>query len=372
MKYVYFYNEYNENDIINKFGKKGTYLSEITNLGLNVPKGFVITTDGCNEFYENNKQINNDMITQINEYISKLENITGKKFGDKNNPLLLSIKCSPKNEVPSIMNKIINIGLTEEIVENLSKNTNEFIWIWEYYFNFINDYAKNVTNIDLESYEDIKNFISDKNNELTIEELRIFLSKIKKEYQLKTKREFQDNPKEQLYSIINKAFMSWNNERANIYRRDADIPFKEGIAICIQSMFFENINKNYKIETIYTRDPQSGEQLFKKENSSQSEEYSMYPDDEILNETLLAEQFPEIYSELKNISILLEKHYKDMLKIDFVIENGKLFIIEVCKGKRSARAALKIACDFSEKKNDNNDLTEQNNTLTKIKTLTPK
>lgn len=348
MKYVYLFNEYKEKNICDKFGKKGTYLSEITNLGLNVPSGFVITTDACNEYYENDKKLNQELTMQINEYINKLEQLTGKDFGDNDNPLLISVKCSSKEGIPNIMDTISNVGLTEKMVENLSKDTYEFIWIWECYFNFIKDYAKCIMKVELETYEYIKKILNDKKTTLSLEELRILLTKLKREYELKAQTEFPDNSKEQLYSIINAAFRSWDNKRVKIYRRDMDIPDSEGLAVCVQSMVFGNINKNYKIETIYTRDPITGEKFFGEESSNQMSEYCTYPFDEVVSKKiLLFEQSPEIYSELKNIAILLEKHYKDMLKIDFVIENNKLFITGVCKGKRSASAALKIACNFA-------------------------
>lgn len=349
MKCVYLFDEYKEKDIWDKFGRKGTYLSEITNLGLNVPNGFVITTDACNEYYENNRKINQEITKQINEYIHKLEQLTRKEFGNNENPLLISVMCSSKNEIPNTMDTILNVGLTEEIVENLSKDTNDFIWIWKCYFDFIKDYAKNIMGVDLETYEYIKNILNDEKTALTIEELRILLAKLKKEYQLKTKIEFPDNSGEQLDSIINACFKSWSSERANIYRRDMDIPFNEGLAVCIQSMIFGNINKNCKIGTIYTRDPFTGKKLFTDENTENTSYDFVYQFDKNLDEkTLLSELFPDIYIELKNISILLEKYYRDMIKINYVIQNNKLFITSVCKGKRSAEAALNIACDFAE------------------------
>lgn len=349
MKYVYLFNEYKEKNICDKFGKKGTYISDIINLGLNVPNGFVITTDACNEYYENNRKINQEITKQINEYIHKLEQLTRKEFGNNENPLLISVKCSSKNEIPNTMDTILNVGLTEEIVENLSKDTNDFIWIWKCYFDFIKDYAKNIMGVDLETYEYIKNILNDEKTTLTIEELRILLAKLKKEYQLKTKIEFPNNSGEQLDSIINACFKSWSSERANIYRRDMDIPFNEGLAVSIQSMVFGNINKNCKIGTIYTRDPIIGKKLFTDETSEHTSYDFVYEFNQNLDEkTLLSELFPDIYRELKNISILLEQYYRDMIKINYVIENNKLFITSVCKGKRSAKAALNIACDFAE------------------------
>ncbi len=367
MKYVYLFNEYKGNDIYNKLGEKGTYLSEITSLGLPVANGFIITTDACNQYYKDNKKINRDILEQINEYINQLEQSTGKMFGDIDNPLLISVKCSPKNEIPNIMNTILNVGLTEQIVENLSKNTNEFVWIWECYLNFIKDYAKNIMNIDLEHYEHVKNILNNSTLQLTTKELRLLSNELKEEYKLKTQTEFPDNSLEQLYSIINVAFKSWNNQKANIYRTDLDIPFMDGMAICIQTMVFGNINKNCKISTIFTRDPITGQQFFIDKYSKHSLEFSIntYHDFTIEHSTL-SNEFPKIYNQLKNLSKLLEFYYKDMLKIDFVIENNKLFITQVCKGKRTVSAALKIAEDFADEEKTN-ELNKQNNILMKVK-----
>lgn len=380
MKYVYLFNEYKENNIASKLGKKGAYLSEINKLGLPVPSGFVIITDACNEYYENNQKINEETEKQINEYIIKLEQLTGKYFGDKNNPLLLTLKCSSKNEIPGIIDTISIVGLTKVIVDNLSNDTNDFIWIWECYFKFIKDYAKTIYNIDLETYEYIKNILNNKKNVLTKEELNILLDKLKREYTLKTNNEFPDNSKEQLYSIINACFKSWSSERANIYRRDMDIPAKEGMAICIQQMPFGNINTNYGIGSIYTRDPITGEikdeftgkKYFKGNFSRQSVDNKFDINFDFINEeSTFATDFPEIYKQLKIISRKLEKHYKDIIKIDFVIENNKLFITQICKGKKTANAALKIACDFADEQ-ESNDLIKQNVSLTKVKTFDKK
>lgn len=355
MKLVYLFNEYKEKNICDKFGKNGTFLSESFDLGLNIPNGFVITTDACNEYYEDNQKINEETEKQINEYILKLEQLTGKYFGDKNNPLLLTLKCSLKNEVPGIMNSISNVGLTDDVVKNLSKGTNNFIWVWECYFNFIHDYAKCVMNVDLETYEYIKCVLNDKKATLSIEELEVLLSKLKREYKVKVKIDFPSNLEEQLYSIINACFKSWDNERANIYRRDMDIPFNEGIAVCVQSMVIGNKNKNSGIGTIFTRDPITGEtkDLFTGEKyfvgkfSKQSIENNYDVNMDFINgESILAVEFPGIYKEIKAIAKILEKNYQDMFEIDFVIEDNKLFITNICKGKRTSKADLKIKFDI--------------------------
>ena len=355
MKYIYLYNEYSEKDICDKFGKNGTFLSESFDLGLNIPNGFVITTDACNEYYENNQKINEETKEQINDYILKLEQLTGKRFGDKNNPLLLTLKCSSKNEMPGIMDTISNVGLTEVIVDNLSKDTNNFIWVWECYFKFIKDYAKTIYNVDLETYDYVKNILTNKKTTLTIEELRVLSDKIKREYTLKTKIEFPDDSEEQLYSIINACYKSWNNERANIYRRDMDMPFNEGIAVCVQAMVNGNKNEKSGIGTIFTRDPITGatkdeftdEKYFVGKFSKQSIENNYDVNMDYINkDSILAVEFPDAYKELKAISKILEKIYQDMFEMDFVIEDSKLFITNVCKGKRTAKAALKIKCDI--------------------------
>lgn len=369
MKYVYLFNEYKESDIVSKLGKKGTYLSETTNLDLPVPSGFVITTDACNQYYNDNQKINNEILEQINEYIIKLEQSTGKIFGNINNPLLIAIKCSSKNEIPNLMDTILNVGLTEEIVENLSNNTNGFLWIWECYFNFIKDYSKNIMGVDLECFEHIQNIL--KNNlDLSKEELKNFSNKLKEEYLLKTQTEFPDNSLQQLYSVINTAFKSWNNERANIYRTDVNIPFTDGLAICIQSMVFGNSNIKCGTGTIFTRDPITGDKIltgnFSKQSLNTSVKLSIYSNyyvDYNFDNSAFAIEFSKEYDYLKDICVLLEKHYKDMLKVNFVVDNNNLFITQVCKGKRTAQAALKIACDFTD---------EQNNILTKVKTFDKK
>ena len=336
MKYVYLFNECKEIDKKEKLGKKETYLLDITNLGLPVPEGFIITTDACNQYYKDNQKINNEILEQINEYIIKLEQLTGKTFGNNNNPLLVAIKCSSKNEIPNLMDTILNVGLTEEIVESLSSNTTDFRWIWKCYINFINDYAKNIKGINLECFQHINDLIKD---ELTIQGLKNIANILKDEYKRKTQTEFPDNSLEQLYSIIDNAFKSWNNQRANIYITDVGIPFTDGLSICIQSMVFGNINKNCKTGTIFTRDPLTGDKNLTINSSNISF------DSNFENSTFTIE-FPKEYKYLKNICQLLENHYKDMLKVDFVVENNKLFITQVCKGKRTVNAALKIACDF--------------------------
>lgn len=273
------------------------------------------------------------------------------------------------------MDTILNVGLTEEIVENLSNNTNDFLWIWECYFKFIKDYSKNIMGVDLECFEYIQNIQKNK-LDLSKEELKNLSNKLKEEYRLKTQAEFPDNSFKQLYSIIDFAFKSWNNQKASIYRTDADIPFADGLAICIQSMVFGNNNKKCGTGIIFTRDPIAGDKKFIGNFSKQAlyttvDLNTYYYIDSNFDSSEFAIEFLKEYDYLKEICLLLENHYKDMLKVNFVVDNNKVFIIQVCKGKRTTKAALKIACDFIDEQETNN-LTEQNNLLIKGKTFDKK
>lgn len=367
MKYVYSFDELKDKNASDLLGVRGNYISKMTDLRLPIKNGFVITTDACNQFYEENRKINYENSEQINEYVSKLEELTDKKFGDIDKPLLLSIKCSPKIYVPNTMFSVSNVGLTSAIVEKLSKTTDEFRWIWECYIDFIKDYSKFVMGIDLETYEYIIGILHNKPN-ISIEELRELCNKLKKEYKLKTETEFPDNHQEQLELVLESAFKCWDNKSANIYRRDMDIPFKNGMAILVQQTALGNINKTSGIGTIYTRDPITGETKDKYTNkkyfvgnfSKQSTQLTLNENKNFIDEdSNFAIEFEGIYNQLMNISKTLEKYYKDMLKIDFVIENNQLFITEVCKGKRSVQASLKIACDIF----DEYTLNKKNNKL---------
>lgn len=355
MKYVYLFNEYKNADLISKLGKKGKYLLEATNLGLPIPSGFIITTDACNQYYEDNQKINSEVSQQINEYILKLEEMAGKKIGDIKNPLLVAIKCGTREEIPNLMNTILNVGLTEEIVENLSNNTNNFVWIWELYLNFINDYSKNIMGINLEYFMHVQNVLRNK-TELTKDDLKTFSIKLKDEYKLKTQTEFPDNSLYQVYSVIDAVFKSWNNPRITTYRADMDIPANNGLAIYVQSMVFGNRNKKSGIGIMFTRDPMTGDKKYIGDFFSESLYFPIDMDnsyiydyqDYNLDNSTFAIEFPKEYDYLKEICILLENCYQDMLKLNFVIENDKLFIINVCKGKRTPQAALAIACDLAE------------------------
>lgn len=358
MKYIYLLNEYKKQDIYEKLGIKNAFLSSANKLSLPIPPSFSITTDACNQYYKDEETLNSELLEQINEYIIKLEKITGKKFGSTKNPLLLSIKSSSRNTIPNILESIQNIGLTESIVENLSKDTNNFIWIWECYLELIKNYSKIIMGTELECYKNIKDILEN-NTQLNIEELRNLSDKLKKEYKLKNKTDFPDNSLEQLHSVIKATYKSWDNKKANIYRNDTNIPFTDGISINIQSMVFGNLNKNSGTGTLYTRDPITGDKVLIGNFIPQSLNYPTTPNENnLLKYTSLYTNFPEICTQLENIIPLLETHYKDMLKIDFVIEDKKLFITQIERGKRTAPAALKIACDFYVEQSINNSSEE--------------
>lgn len=365
MKYVYSFNEEKNKFSCNKFGKKGSYLLEATNLGLPVPSGFIISTDACNQFYKDNKSINIDILAEINSNIVKLETLTGRKFGNINNPLLVAIKCSSKNEIPSLMDTILNVGLTEGIVKNLSNNTNDFLWLWKCYFNLINDYAKIIIGVSLEYFQTIQDILKNK-FDVTIDELTVISSKLKEEYFFKTKTKFPDDSFKQLYSIIEFALNSWNNKKSSIYRNDAGLEFSDGLSVCIQSMVLGNCSQKSGTGVIYTRDPIVGDKIyfgdFVKQSLYVSEDVNTYVD---LDKSLFAIEFAKEYETLKDICNKLEQYYNDMVKICFVIENNNLFITQVSKGKRTTAAALKIACEIADEQ-ESMCLSDGNNSLKKI------
>lgn len=362
MKNLYLFNEVKEKSLQKLCGKRVTYISDAINLGLPVMNGFVITNNCCNQFYIEDEKLNKEILEQINDYINKLEQITEKKFGDVYNPLIISVKSSSKIDIPDIFDSILNVGLTSEIVEKLSKNQEEYMWIWECYLNFIKDYSKIVDGVELECYDYIKEIFKNNDLKLTIEELKNLSNKLKNEYKLKTKKDFPDDSKEQLFSIITAAFKSLNNKKANIYRKDLNISFEDGMSLCIQPMVFGNINKSCGVGTIFTRNPITGE--VRDEFTNQKYFVGKFVTKSIeidinTNETFFGEYeylinkdsefailFPEIYNQLLNISKTLERHYKDMLKIDFVVENNNLFITDVSKGKRTVQANMKIQSDI--------------------------
>lgn len=344
MKYIYMFNETNK--YMEKYiGKKGGNLAEITNLNLSVPPGFIITTKACNDYYQNNESISDELKEQIYNYIEKLEHLTGKKFGDQDNPLMLSISCGAKTGIQGIMDTILNVGLNEEIIENLSKN-NDKRWLCECYLKYIYNYSKIVNNIELKKYE----------NQLdSIEDIKQCINKLKEEYKLKTQIDFPQDPYEQLNSVIITCLNSWNSKNANIDRKDLDISFDSGLAIYIQTMVFGNKNKDSGVGYIYSRDPITGEKVKYCEFSKESQENLKYDDPYQSIKQEFLNKFPTIYTKLENIAEMLENNYKDLVRIDFVVEDNQLFIIRAGIGKRTMRAAIKIAYDLAEENRNSED-----------------
>lgn len=345
MKYIYMFNETNK--YMEKYiGKKGGNLAEITNLNLPVPSGFIISTKACNDYYQNNENISDELKEQIYNYIEKLEILTGKKFGNKENPLILSISCGAQTGIQGIMDTILNVGLNEEIIENLSKNNDDNRWLWKCYLNYIYNYSRIVNNIELKKYE--KSLDS-------IEDIKQCINKLKEEYKLKTKINFPQDSYEQLNSLIITCLNSWNSQEANIYRKDSDIPFDYGLAIYIQTMVFGNKNKDSGVGYIYSRDPMTGEKVKFCEFFRESQEYlNCIHQYATINYEFL-NNFPTIYTKLENILEMLEKQYKDMVRIDFAVEDNQLFIIRAGIGKRSAIAALRIAGDLAKENRNSED-----------------
>ena len=346
MIYTYMLSEYKKSDIDDILGAVGAKLSTIYNLGYPVSNGFIITTDACMQYYNDGDKISLEIQEQINEHLNKLEQKTGKSFGNVDKPLLLSVKCGSKYQFIDINDTLLNVGITQDIVENLSKNTDDYIWIWECYLIFIQNYSKLVMGVSLERFKDIENILKDNKSQLTIENLRMLVSKLKEEYKIRFQQDFPDDSIEQLNSTINAGFNSWKNNKQNTFYKDLDIPFS-GTAICIQEMVFGNINKNCGTGTVFTRDPITGEDILTGNFSKQSLEtcIDLYADSSLEYSALFSD-FPEMYSQLKDICKSLERYYSDMLKIDFVVENNKLYIVQVFKGKRTMAAALKIIGDI--------------------------
>ena len=373
MKYVCLFNEYKEKNTHknthNLLNNIGSTLSEVTKLGLPIPRGFIITADAYNQYYRDNEKINEELQKQINAYISKLEQINKKQFGSIDNPLLFCVKCKIFDYSSHSIKSLINVGLTDNIVENISKNTNEFIWIWECYLYFIENYTKIVKGIELKCFKEIQDTLNNNKLKLTIEDLRILASKLKYEYKLRVHDNFPDNSIEQLNSIIKALFKSWNdNKDFNISKSSTNGP-----TICVQPMVFGNLNEKSGIGTIYTRCPKTGEKILMGNFARQKLNIiNNLTTINTFDNSIIANEFPTIYNQLKNICNILEEYYKDMMNIDYVIENNELFIVQVKYGRRTAQAALKIANDFF-KENMSNDISDDLNNIKrqiKIKALT--
>ena len=350
-KYVYLFKEGNA-DMRNLLGGKGANLAEMTNIGLPVPQGFTITTEACTKYYEDGREINDEIQSQINEYIEKMESITGKKFGDKENPLLVSVRSGARASMPGMMDTILNLGLNETVVNTIAEKSNNPRWAWDCYRRFIQMYSDVVMEVGKKYFEQLIDEMKEKKGvtqdiELDADDLKELATQFKKEYKDKIGTDFPDDPKEQLMGAIKAVFRSWDNPRANVYRRDNDIPYSWGTAVNVQSMAFGNMGDDCGTGVAFTRDPATGEKgLFGEFLTNAQGEDVVAGVRTPMHITEMEEKFPEAFKEFKEVCKTLENHYRDMQDMEFTVEHGKLYMLQTRNGKRTAQAALKIACDL--------------------------
>ena len=350
-KYVYAFTEGNA-DMRNLLGGKGANLAEMTNIGLPVPQGFTITTEACTKYYEDGREINEEIQSQINEYIAKMEEVTGKKFGDKENPLLVSVRSGARASMPGMMDTILNLGLNEDVVNVISEKSNNPRWAWDCYRRFIQMYSDVVMEVGKKYFEQLIDEMKERKGvkqdiELDANDLKELANSFKAEYKEKIGADFPDDPKEQLMGAIKAVFRSWDNPRANVYRRDNDIPYSWGTAVNVQSMAFGNMGDDCGTGVAFTRDPATGEKgLFGEFLTNAQGEDVVAGVRTPMKITEMANKFPEAFEQFKEVCKTLESHYRDMQDMEFTVEHGKLFMLQTRNGKRTAQAALKIACDL--------------------------
>ena len=350
-KYVYLFTEGN-GKMRELLGGKGANLAEMTNIGLPVPQGFTISTEACTKYYEDGRKINADIQAEIMEYVEKMEGITGKKFGDLNNPLLVSVRSGARASMPGMMDTILNLGLNEQVVETMAAKSGNARWAYDCYRRFIQMYSDVVMEVGKKYFEELIDKMKEEKGvkqdvELTAEDLKELANQFKAEYKSKIGKDFPSDPKEQLMGAVEAVFRSWDNPRANVYRRDNDIPYSWGTAVNVQMMAFGNMGDNCGTGVAFTRDPATGEKGLMGEflTNAQGEDVvagvrTPMPIAE------MAEKFPEAFAEFTKVCAILEDHYRDMQDMEFTVEDGKLYMLQTRNGKRTAKAALKIACDL--------------------------
>nr|WP_303792810.1 pyruvate, phosphate dikinase [Ruminococcus bromii] len=350
-KWVYLFTEGNAN-MRELLGGKGANLAEMTGLGLPVPQGFTITTEACTQYYEDGREINAEIQGQINEYIEKMEEITGKKFGDKENPLLVSVRSGARASMPGMMDTILNLGLNEDVVEVIAKKSNNPRWAWDCYRRFIQMYSDVVMEVGKKYFEELIDKMKAERGvtydvELTADDLKELAGQFKAEYKEKIGQDFPDDPKEQLMGAVKAVFRSWDNPRANVYRRDNDIPYSWGTAVNVQSMAFGNMGDDCGTGVAFTRDPATGEKKLMGEFLTNAQGEDVVAGVRTpMPIAKMAEEFPEAFEQFQNVCQTLENHYRDMQDMEFTVENKKLYMLQTRNGKRTAQAALKIACDL--------------------------
>ena len=350
-KWVYLFTEGNAN-MRELLGGKGANLAEMTGLGLPVPQGFTITTEACTQYYEDGREINAEIQAQINEYIEKMEEITGKKFGDKENPLLVSVRSGARASMPGMMDTILNLGLNEDVVEVIAKKSNNPRWAWDCYRRFIQMYSDVVMEVGKKYFEELIDKMKAERGvtydvELTADDLKELAGQFKAEYKEKIGQDFPDDPKEQLMGAVKAVFRSWDNPRANVYRRDNDFPYSWGTAVNVQSMAFGNMGDDCGTGVAFTRDPATGEKKLMGEFLINAQGEDVVAGVRTpMPIAKMAEEFPEAFEQFQNVCQTLENHYRDMQDMEFTVENKKLYMLQTRNGKRTAQAALKIACDL--------------------------
>ncbi|MBQ5613254.1 MAG: pyruvate, phosphate dikinase, partial [Clostridia bacterium] len=350
-KYCYLFTEGNAS-MRELLGGKGANLAEMTNIGLPVPQGFTITTEACTQYYEDGRQINPSIMAEINEYIVKMEEVTGKKFGDLENPLLVSVRSGARASMPGMMDTILNLGLNEDVVEVMAKKSGNARWAYDCYRRFIQMYSDVVMEVGKKYFEELIDKMKEEKGvkldvELTADDLKELANQFKAEYKAKIGTDFPSDPKEQLMGAVKAVFRSWDNPRANVYRRDNDIPYSWGTAVNVQAMAFGNMGDDCGTGVAFTRDPATGEKKLMGEflTNAQGEDVvagvrTPMPIAEMAN------KFPAAFEQFQKVCEILENHYHDMQDMEFTIENEKLYMLQTRNGKRTAQAALQIAVDL--------------------------
>ncbi len=350
-KWVYMFTEGNAT-MRNLLGGKGANLAEMTGLGLPVPQGFTVTTEACTQYYEDGRQINDEIMGQIMEAMTKLEEITGKKFGDKENPLLVSVRSGARASMPGMMDTILNLGLNEEVVEALAEASGNPRWAWDCYRRFIQMYSDVVMEVGKKYFEELIDKMKEEKGvkqdvELTAEDLKTLAGQFKAEYKEKIGSDFPTDAKEQLVGAVKAVFRSWDNPRANVYRRDNDIPYSWGTAVNVQMMAFGNMGDDCGTGVAFTRDPATGAKgLFGEFLTNAQGEDVVAGVRTPMHISEMEEKFPEAFKQFNEVCHTLETHYRDMQDMEFTVEHGKLYMLQTRNGKRTAQAALKIACDL--------------------------
>ena len=350
-KYVYSFKEGNK-DMRELLGGKGANLAEMTGIGLPVPQGFTVSTEACTKYYEDGRKINDEIMAQIDEYIVKLEEESGKKFGDKENPLLVSVRSGARASMPGMMDTILNLGLNEDVVEVMAKKSNNPRWAWDCYRRFIQMYSDVVMEVGKKYFEQLIDKMKEARGvqqdvELTADDLKELAGQFKAEYKAKIGTDFPSDPKEQLKGAVEAVFRSWDNPRANVYRRDNDIPYSWGTAVNVQMMAFGNMGDDCGTGVAFTRDPATGEKGLMGEFLTNAQGEDVVAGVRTpMPIAQMAEKFPEAFADFQKVCATLEDHYRDMQDMEFTVENGKLYMLQTRNGKRTAKAALKIACDL--------------------------